>query len=229
MKTTAESRRTFAYSHRGSPASWLGFVFASFLLLLPVNLPAQGVATGTIYGSVSDTATGKYLEGAEVMVQGTALHTSTDREGRFTLMDVPVGARNVAVSYPGMDYGLVPVDVATGQAADIAVKLTSEVVVLSAFKVTTAKEGMAQAVAFEKISMNMKVVAAGDQYGDIAEGNAAEYSATRPSCWASPGARGVSRLAARPQLSRWRWEAGCISWPSSPSTSVFFTSSMRSS
>jgi hypothetical protein len=175
MKTTADSRRTFAYSHRGSPASWLDFVFASFLLLLPVNLPAQGVATGTIYGSVSDTATGKYLEGAEVMVQGTALHTSTDREGRFTLMDVPVGARNVAVSYPGMDYGLVPVDVATGQAADIAVKLTSEVVVLSAFKVTTAKEGMVQAVALQKISMNMKVVAAGDQYGDIAEGNAAEY------------------------------------------------------
>jgi TonB-dependent receptor len=165
----------FAYSHLGSPTFWLGFLFVSFFLLLPANLRAQGTATGTIYGTVSDSATGKFLEGAEVMVQGTAIQATTDREGHFTLIDVPLGAQNVAVSYPGMNNGLVPVDVTTAKAADISVKLTSEVIVLSAFKVTTAKEGMAQAVALQKISMNMKVVAAGDQYGDIAEGNAAEY------------------------------------------------------
>jgi len=56
------------------------------------------------------------------------------------------------------------------------VKLGSgDTITLTEFKVAGAKEGMAQAVALQKVAINSKIVAAGDQYGDIAEGNAAEY------------------------------------------------------
>jgi TonB-dependent receptor len=175
MKTIVRGRRTSAYGICGSPASWLGFVFASLIFLLPVAVSAQGTATGTISGTVIDTAAGKYLEGAEVIVKGTELYTGTDREGRFILLNVPAGAHEVAVVYPGMNTQTVAVDVTAGQTSTLTVKLASEVVTMSAVRVTETKEGMAQAVALQKISMNTKIVAAGDQYGFIAEGNAAEY------------------------------------------------------
>src|SRR5438128_506629 len=53
--------------------------------------------------------------------------------------------------------------------------LAWHIITLSEFKVAGTKEGMAQAIALQRAADNSKVVAAGDQYGDIAEGNAAEY------------------------------------------------------
>jgi outer membrane receptor protein involved in Fe transport len=120
--------------------------------------------------------TGKFLEGADVTVEGTALRVSTEREGRFVLREVPAGRRNVVVSYPGLEARTTAVLVTTGQAAEVSVRLgAAEVITLSEFRVAGTKEGMAQAIALQKSSDNVKVVAAGDQFGDIAEGNAAEY------------------------------------------------------
>lgn len=57
----------------------LGFV-------MPVSLAAQG---GSIAGTVVNRASGEPIASATVSVAGTALRTSTDATGRFTLNDVP--------------------------------------------------------------------------------------------------------------------------------------------
>jgi hypothetical protein len=62
----------------------------AFTLLLTL-LRAQG-ATGTLEGRVQNPATGTYLEGARVSVEGTALTAFTDDAGRFLLPGVPAGA-----------------------------------------------------------------------------------------------------------------------------------------
>ncbi len=154
---------------------WLAAGFCSLLLALaPASLLAQ--QGGTISGSVVDASTGKYLEGAEVSVDGTAIHTVTAREGSFFLPDVPAGAHTVTVAYPGLEPKSSSVSVVAGQTATAPFRLGgSDVVTLAEFKVAGTKEGMSQAIALQKSSDNVKVVAAGDQYGDIAEGNAAEY------------------------------------------------------
>jgi iron complex outermembrane recepter protein len=128
-----------------------------------------------IAGSVMDAATGRYLEGAEVIIAGTALHTATERDGSFTLYGVPPGAHDLMVTYPGVDPVSISVRSIEGQTVRIPVQVTSQVVKLAAFTVTGAKEGMSQAIALQKVAINTKIIAAGDQYGDIAEGNAAEY------------------------------------------------------
>ncbi len=156
----------------GAWAAFFGFIIS---LASAPAARAQG-ATGSVAGTVVDTATGKFLEGADVSIDGTDLRAVTEREGRFVLRDVPAGARTLVVSYPGLERKSSPVVVSAGQTASATVQLGSgEVVTLSEFKVAGTKEGMAQAIALQKSSENLKVVAAGDQYGDIAEGNAAEY------------------------------------------------------
>lgn len=153
---------------------------ATFLVIALVSLtpPLQAQQTGgTLTGTIIDNNTGKYLEGADVIVEGTSLRASSARSGGFDLRNVPVGAQKVTVTYPGMDAVTLTVVITGGQTATLPVRLgvASDVVTLSEFKVAGTKEGMAQAIALQKASDNSKIVAAGDQYGDIAEGNAAEY------------------------------------------------------
>ncbi len=148
------------------------------LVLLAATTTAFAQETGgTVTGTVLDIKTGKYLEGADVSVDGTGLTTTTVRSGAFELRGVPVGAQKLTVAYPGMAPLTLPVAVTGGQTANLPVRLgqTADILTLSEFKVAGTKEGMAQAIALQKAAINAKIVAAGDQYGDIAEGNAAEY------------------------------------------------------
>ena len=158
-------------------AGALSALFASALLLTSGSFTARAQGTGGIVtGTVIDATTGKFLEGADVSVEGTGLHVATEREGRFTLRDVPAGSRSLVVAYPGLEGASESVVVNAGQAATANIRLgSSGIVQLSAFKVAGTKEGMSQAIALQKSSDNLKLVAAGDQYGDVAEGNAAEY------------------------------------------------------
>ncbi|MFM8619537.1 MAG: carboxypeptidase regulatory-like domain-containing protein, partial [Opitutaceae bacterium] len=142
--------------------------------LLLSLVPALAQTTGAISGVVLD-ASGKYLEGAEVSVAGTALAAITEREGVFRLTGVAPGAQTVRVAYPGMAPASQAVSVTAGQTATVRVQLKSDTIVLEAFTVSTSKEGMAQAIALQKASFNQKLVAAADQFGDISEGNVGEY------------------------------------------------------
>ncbi len=161
-----------------SLARWLGAGLCALLLALSAA-PLHAQQGGAVTGSVVDSSTGKYLEGADVSVDGTSLHASTARDGAFTLTNVPAGPHTVTVSYPGLETKSAPVNIVAGQIASAPIRLgapgASEIITLSEFKVAGTKEGMAQAIALQRASDNTKVVAAGDQYGDIAEGNAAEY------------------------------------------------------
>lgn len=150
--------------------------FSAALLSVNTRVSAQE-AGGTLAGTVIDTKTGKYLEGADVSIEGTSLTTTSARSGAFELRNVPLGAQKLLVTYPGLDPVTLPVAITAGQTTSVPVRLgeVSDVMQLSAFKVAGTKEGMAQAIALQKASINAKIVAAGDQYGDIAEGNAAEY------------------------------------------------------
>jgi iron complex outermembrane receptor protein len=148
--------------------------FAVLLGLLFTGRAALAQTTGTISGVVLD-ASGKYLEGAEVSVAGTALAAITEREGVFRLTGVAPGAQTVRVAYPGMAPASQAVGVTAGQTATVRVQLKSDTIVLEAFTVSTSKEGMAQAIALQKASFNQKLVAAADQFGDISEGNVGEY------------------------------------------------------
>jgi len=60
----------------------------------------DGVVTGSIIGTVTDSTTGTALEGAAVSVD-TGQSANTDSNGHYTLAGVPVGDRTVTVSATG--------------------------------------------------------------------------------------------------------------------------------
>ncbi len=150
---------------------------ASLLAGLALCVSVQARSGGSVSGTVLDGTTGKFLEGADVSVDGTTIRTTTEREGGFVLRDVPSGAQKIVIAYPGKESKTAAISVpAGGTATPLDVRLgSSEVLTLEAFTVSGTKEGMAQAIALQKASFNQKLVAAGDQFGDISEGNVGEY------------------------------------------------------
>ena len=70
------------------------------LVLTAVSLSWAGT-TGKISGVVSDELTGAPIAGAVVRVEGTTLSAVTDAEGRYTILNVPVGRHTLMASLLG--------------------------------------------------------------------------------------------------------------------------------
>ena len=149
-----------------------GFVLVA---AVPSSRAQAAATTGTVTGRVLDSGSGNYLEGAEVAVVGTAIRTATARGGEYTLTGVPAGTQTLVASYPGLEVKSQTVEVAAGETASLPITLKSDIVQLEGMTVSGAREGMAQAVALQKISIQAKMVAAADQFGEISEGNVGEY------------------------------------------------------
>lgn len=138
-------------------------------------LKAEG-ASGALSGKVLDDATGNYLEGAEIVVKGTEMRTNSERSGVFTFPSLPAGSQTLIVTYPGLAPKTETVQIGAGAPTELVIHLAaSDVVQLSEFHVSSAKEGMAQAIALQKVSVQSKLVAAADQFGEVSEGNVGEY------------------------------------------------------
>jgi iron complex outermembrane recepter protein len=171
-------------------------IVALAALAFVVSPSARAADTGAVAGRVLDANSGKYLEGAEAAVLGSALRATTDRSGRFTLAGVSAGSQQIVVTYPGLEPKTELVSVTAGQTTDLLVQLTaSDVVKLDEFRVQSAKEGMAQAIALQKVSIQSKLVAAADQFGVVSEGNVGEYLKFLPGVsvdYNANDARGIS-------------------------------------
>jgi hypothetical protein len=142
-------------------------------------------STGSISGRVQNEATGQYLNNARITVKGTTLTAFTDETGTYRIAGVPAGAATVDAFYSGLDPVQVTVNVPTGQNVERDIGLTNKAVygdksgtvkldafVLSASKMT---EGEALATNEQRFAANIKNVVATDAYGDVTEGNVAEF------------------------------------------------------
>jgi TonB-dependent receptor len=169
---------------------------ALILALASPRLAAQSAAprpepaergTGSISGRVQNEATGQYLNNARVTVKGTDLTAFTDDTGSFRLASVPAGTVVLEVLYSGLDPLQVPLVVAAGQRIERDINLGNRdrygaqsatgVVKLDAFVASASKltEGESLATNEQRFAKNIKNVVATDAFGDVTEGNVAEF------------------------------------------------------
>ena len=146
---------------------------------------AQTVAAGTVEGRVVNARTGEYLAGARITIEGRALETFTDADGFYRLTNVPAGSARVTVFYTGVAPLTDAVNVGAGQTVQHDVTLGAaggskpggEVVKLDEFRVSTSREMEAAALAIneQRFAANIKNVVSTEEFGNVAEGNPAEF------------------------------------------------------
>jgi TonB-dependent starch-binding outer membrane protein SusC len=105
-------------------------------LLFPPAATALLAQTGTIEGKVTSASTGEPIVGAEVSLTGINIGTKTGPGGTFTLLNVPVGPREVRVLAIGYKTATAHVVVLPDQSVETTVQLAASVLQLDAIVVT---------------------------------------------------------------------------------------------
>ena len=154
------------------------------VLLAAANFVFAQSTLGTIQGRVAHALNGEYLANARVTVEGTSLETFTDADGTYRLTNVPAGAARVTAFYTGLVPQTRTVNVSAGQIAthDVSLNVTETktdgtVVKLDEFRVETSREMDAAALAIneQRFASNIKTVLSTEEFGNVAEGNVAEF------------------------------------------------------
>jgi TonB-dependent receptor len=152
-------------------------LFVAVLALLTPSVLAQtpSASAGIVEGRVNDAATGDPLPGAKLTIPGSAIETSTDRQGFFRLSGVPAGQRTILVTYLGRRDETVDLDVTAGATRHLDVNMGAnkfeESVTVQAELILDAQ---ARALNQQKTASNITNVVSADQIGSFPDANAAE-------------------------------------------------------
>ncbi len=151
-----------------------------FLYLAVFSRTHAAEATGTVTGTISNTATGNLLEGARVELPQLGLSTLTDLTGRFVLSSIPAGTHDIVASYTGLDAIRSQVTIAPGERAVRNFDLTSGIYRMQEFTVAGEREGAAAAITAQRNAENVKNVVAMDSFGNLPNTSASEVAILLP-------------------------------------------------
>lgn len=183
--------------------SILGVWFAITASSVQAQAPALPETTGTLQGRVLNERSAQYIEGARISIEGTGLVTLTDAEGHFRLTQVPTGTVKVQTFYTGLPRDVRAAEIAAGKATELSIALgvppksSGDVVQLAEFQVSSSREMDASALAIneQRFAPNIKQVVSTEQFGNVAEGNTAEFLKFLPGItisYTGGNARGIS-------------------------------------
>lgn len=138
----------------------------------------QSVGSGAITGRVVEPATGEYLRNAIIRINGRQVAVSGDG-GEFRINNAPAGAVELSVEFTGYTTETMTVDVVPGGTVRQEVALRSSLVkvggTLDTVSVVGVREGDARAIMEQRASMNIVNTLSADSFGDIGDGNPAEF------------------------------------------------------
>lgn len=161
-------------SPRAGPSAGAAFRTARFAVLFFALLGAlTGFAQERLTGIVTNSATGRTLEGARVTIEGTGREAVTDQQGVYSFENIPSGLYALTVTYTGLETAKAGAEVKAGQHNRADVGLTSEIYKMTPFAVSGEREGNAQAITLQKQSSGIKNILSTDAFGNLA-GNPAE-------------------------------------------------------
>src|SRR6266511_1822487 len=140
---------------------WASRILAAVAILLGLSLGVRPLAaqTGTVEGTVKGAVTGQPIAGAEVTIGGTNIGTRTGTDGRFSLLNVPAGPREIRVLAIGYKLGTLRVTVTADQTTPADLALTASVLQLDAVVVTgTAGQARVREVGNSIAQLNLAQV-----------------------------------------------------------------------
>jgi TonB-dependent receptor len=151
------------------------------LLLLAAHTYALAqTGKGSVSGHITDTG-GGVLQGARIELQPSGLTTVSDRQGDFSLAQVPPGPQKIIINFVGFDPYTADVSVTAGQTvrADAVLQIASkaEQVIVTAERV----HGEAEAINRERTAENILQVLPAEVITSLPNANVADAIGRLPS------------------------------------------------
>jgi TonB-dependent receptor len=136
-----------------------------FFALCYVKSTAQ---TGTISGVITDDY-GLYVPGANVYIESIKKGTVSDFNGRFTLVQVPIGNQDLKITYLGYADVVETVEVIKGKTTALKFVMKTDNNVLEEVIISTSTGGEAKALNKQKSNLNITNVISTDQIANIGD------------------------------------------------------------
>ncbi len=147
------------------------YVLFIFLLFSFAGLLAQ---TGAIQGIVFDTENNEYLPGANVILKGQTVGTSSDRDGFFRIDNVKPGVYALEISYIGYESFTDEITVKAGEKTQVKAGLKPTYMEGETVVVYGQSFGQARALNQQKTADNIVNIVASEQMGRFPDPNSAE-------------------------------------------------------
>jgi iron complex outermembrane receptor protein len=112
----------------------------------------------TLKGSIVDADTRQPLPGANIMLSGTMLGTSSDLDGNFEIMRIPAGNYSVKATMMGFKSQSLNAQIQAGQTTVVSFSLKETVIETPALVVTAGK----RAQSFQDVSNSVSLVSASE-------------------------------------------------------------------
>lgn len=130
---------------------------------------------GYIEGRISDSESGEYLPGANIVLVDAKLGAASDRSGQFYITNVPLGNYMVNVSYVGYnDYTTEVTLTAANPRVSLNIELLPSRIEMAGVLVTGLRQGQAKALSQQKTAENIKNIVDEEQMRLFPDVNSAE-------------------------------------------------------
>ena len=113
-------------------------ILVALVSTLAFGASAAAQDSGRIVGTVTESANGAPVAGAQVVVEGTGIGAVSGQRGTYSLPNVPAGARTIVVTMLGFETVREQVDVAGGSTVTLDVALPAGFVEMGAITVIGA-------------------------------------------------------------------------------------------
>jgi len=143
-------------------------------LLLFFSSRSSLAASGIIEGKITDAVSGDPLPGVTVLLEGTSMGTATDINGRYVILNVPVGSYRLRASYVGYKTITIEVKVAEGERVEKDIKMEAVGVTTQEVVVTAQASGQNAAINQQLTSNNVVNVVSSARIQSLPDANAAE-------------------------------------------------------
>ncbi|MFC3972801.1 TonB-dependent receptor [Maribacter confluentis] len=143
-------------------------VFFYLVLLVPMIAMAQ---SGNVQGTVTDE-NGLYLPGANAIITSLSKGAITDFDGRFAIVDVPVGTYTIEISYLGYAELYKEITVEENTTISVNFSIEPKTMELDGVEVSAyGLSGQSKALNTQRTNLNITNVVSTDQIGKFPDAN----------------------------------------------------------
>ncbi len=126
--------------------------------------------TGTINGIITDE-NGLYVPGANIVISSINRGADSNFDGRFTLMNVPIGSQNITITFIGYEDLTETVTVSDGAVSFLNLTMKPKSTLLNEITISTSIGGQAKALNKQKANANITNIISTDQIGKFPDAN----------------------------------------------------------
>ncbi len=166
-----------------------------FLNVFPNTSFSQN--SGVVTGKITDANTGEALPGANVIIEGTSIGSSTDIDGNFKISNIAAGDITLIVKFLGYETKKTDVNIAANSTINIDIKLQSSSILQEEVIVTVQAKGQRAAINKQLASSTISNMVSAEKIGELPDANAAEAIGRLPGVSLKRGSGEANQIVIR--------------------------------